>query len=388
MRRVRTFRTALSSILHNKLRMALTMLGLVIGISSVIVLVGIGDGSNAQVEARMKALGGDIVSAFVFQGSLDYSNVQALRELPNVDAAAPSKSVSGDLTAGERKTKRSIIEASDEHYLSVRNLKLAAGRSLSPVDQENSSNICVIGTETARDLFGTTDCLGKTLKISGVPFTVVGILERAGQAMGLNVDGLVLIPLTTAVNLGADTKINAVYVRPQPDGSVNATKQALSGYLNQEKNLKPEQFAVMSQDEMLGASDEINETMTLLLAGIASISLLVAGIGVMNVMLVSVTERTREIGIRKALGARRSDILKQFLVEALLLSSIGGIIGVATGMAAGSLAASVGMAFVASWNVVGVAVGASTAIGLIFGIFPAYRASRLTPIEALTQESR
>lgn len=386
MRRTQTVRTALSSIFRNKMRTMLTMLGLVIGISSVIVLVGIGDGSNRQVEERMKALGGDILSAYVFKDSLAYEDMEAIRNLPDVASAAPSKNVGGDLSADGRTTNRSMIEASDEHYLSVRNLKLAAGRGLSPVDRENRSNVCVVGTETAHDLFGTVDCVGKTLKISGIPFTVVGVLEPTGQTMGLNADSLVIIPLTSTAALGSDSKIDSLYARPSTEDDVGAAKTALSGYLSGTKGMAPDQFMVMSQDEMLDASDQVDQTMTLLLGGIASISLVVAGIGVMNVMLVSVTERTREIGIKKALGARRSDILRQFLAEALLLSLIGGIAGIAAGLMFGTLAESVGLAFSASWSVVVVAVAASTIIGLVFGIFPAHRASMLTPIEALRQE--
>nr|WP_264465340.1 ABC transporter permease [Gordonibacter urolithinfaciens] len=385
-RRTQTAKTALSSISRNRLRTALTMLGLVIGVSSVIVLVGIGDGSNRQVEERMKALGGDMVSAYVFKESLDYDDIVALRGLPGLGPVAPSKRVGGDLTAEGRSTKRSMTEASDEHYLPTRNLRLATGRNLSPVDRENRSNVCVIGATTANDLFGTVECLGKTLKIAGVPFVVVGVLEPIGQAMGLNADALALVPFSALPSLGEETKIETVYARPAVKGSVDTAKAALLHFLSGEKGLSAEQFAVVSQDDMLSASNEINQTMTLMLAGIASISLVVAGIGVMNVMLVSVTERTREIGIKKALGARRSDILRQFLMEALLVSLMGGAAGIAAGLAFGMLAESMGMAFSASWGVVAVAVAASTVIGLSFGIFPAYRASRLTPIEALRQE--
>lgn len=386
MRRTQTAKTALSSISRNRLRTALTMLGLVIGISSVIVLVGIGDGSNRQVEERMKALGGDMVSAYVFKDPLDYDDIAALRGLPGLGSVAPSKRVGGDLTAGGRSTKRSMAEASDEHYFPTRNLRLATGRNLSPVDRENRSNVCVIGATTANDLFGTVDCLGKTLKIAGMPFVVVGVLEPIGQTMGLNADGLALVPFSALASLGEETKIETVYARPTAEGSVEAAKATLLRFLSGEKGLSSDQFAVVSQDDMVSASDEINQTMTLMLAGIASISLVVAGIGVMNVMLVSVTERTREIGIKKALGARKSDILRQFLIEALLVSLMGGAAGIAAGLAFGMLAESMGLAFSASWNVVAVAVAASTAIGLAFGIFPAYRASRLTPIEALRQE--
>ena len=386
MRRTRSAKTALSSIARNRLRTALTMLGLVIGISSVIVLVGIGEGSNRQVEERMKALGGDMVSAYVFKDSLGYDDIAALRGLPGMGSVAPSKGVGGDLTDEGCSTKRSTAEVSDEHYLTTRSLRLATGRNLSPVDRENRSNVCVIGASTANDLFGTMDCLGKTLKIAGVPFVVVGVLEPIGQTMGLNADNLALVPFSALPSLGEETKVETVYARPALEGGVDATKAALFDYLSGERGLSPNQFAVVSQDDMLNASSEINQTMTLMLVGIASISLVVAGIGVMNVMLVSVTERTREIGIKKALGARRSDILRQFLMEALLVSLMGGAAGISAGLAFGMLARSMGLAFSASWDVVAVAVAASTAIGLAFGIFPAYRASRLTPIEALRQE--
>lgn len=377
---------ATRNVARNKLRTVLTMLGLVIGISSVIVLVGMSDGSNRQVAEQMKALGGDIISAYIFEGSLGYDDMDDVRALPGVADAAPSKHLNAPVSAGTEKSNRAAVEASDEHYLDVRNLKLAAGRNLSSVDRENKSKVCVIGGAVARDLFGTTDAVGRTIKLAGDEFTVVGVLEEKGESMGLNTEGLVLVPYQSAGTLGSDGKISTAYVRAAGDDAVQLAKGSVSDYLENEQGISPAMFSVNTQDEILGAGGTVNETMTLLLAGIASISLLVAGIGVMNVMLVSVAERVREIGIKKALGARRGDILIQFLVEALVLSLFGGALGILLGIALCAAAEYAGVPCVVSPTIVCVAAGASTFIGLVFGIFPAHRASQLHPVVALRQE--
>ncbi|MEQ3363064.1 ABC transporter permease [Raoultibacter massiliensis] len=371
---------------RNKLRTALTMLGLVIGISSVIVLVGMSDGSNRQVAEQMKALGGDIISAYVFEGSLAYDDMAEVRALPAVADAAPSKFLNASVSAGTKRSNRAMVEASDEHYLPVRNLELAAGRNLSSIDRENKSKVCVIGGAVARDLFGTTDAVGRAVKLAGDEFTVVGVLAEKGESMGLNTEGLVLVPFQSAGALGSDGKIESAYVRAAGDDAVQLAKGSVSGYLERDKGIDPMMFSVNTQDELLGASGSVSKTMTLLLAGVASISLLVAGIGVMNVMLVSVAERVREIGIKKALGARRGDILVQFLVEALVMSLFGGVLGILLGIALCAAAEYAGIPCVVSPTIMGVAAGASMLIGLAFGIFPAHRASQLHPVEALRQE--
>lgn len=377
---------ALKNVTRNRLRTALTMLGLVIGISSVIVLVGMSDGSNKQVSEQMRALGGDVISAYLFDTSLGYDDMAALRGLPGVGHAAPSKNVSAEVSSGKKKSSRAAVEASDEHYLASRNLSLAAGRNLSAVDRENKSKVCLIGTAVAKDLFATTDAVGKTLKLAGDEFTVVGVVKGQGESMGLNTEGIVLVPYQTAHSLGADGKIESVYVRAENEDNVQPVKKELEAFFETAKRINPYNFTVNTQNEMLDAGGSINKTMTLLLGGVASISLLVAGIGVMNVMLVSVAERVREIGIKKALGARRSDIMVQFLAEALFISLIGGALGIVLGIGFCEAATVAGIACFVSPSVVAVAVCASTFIGLVFGIFPAYRASRLNPIEALRQE--
>ena len=380
-------RTAVHAVFRNGLRTVLTMLGLVIGISSVIILVGIGDGSNQQVSEKMKALGGDALSAYLYDGELGYDDLADMANLEAVDGVAPSKPLMKKLSVGSTVSKKAFIEATDEHYLHVRNLKLQAGRNLNAVDRENRSKVIVLGADVATELFGSpADAVGRTVKLDGDEFTVVGVLENQGQSMGLTTGNVALVPFSTAVGMGEGAAIESFYAKARGSDAIDAAKSALGAHLANEAGIAPGKFDIVSQDEMLRAGNEIDDTMTLLLAGIAGISLVVAGIGVMNVMLVSVTERTREIGIKKALGARRSDILAQFLLEALMISVAGGAISIAAGLALGLLATTVGLAFVASWGVVGVAVAASTAIGLVFGIFPAYRASAKNPIEALRTE--
>ncbi len=282
-------------------------------------------------------------------------------------------------------SNKAFIEASDENCLHVRNLKLLHGRNLSPIDQENKSKVIVLGSVVANELFGTTDAVGQKVRLDG-EFVVVGVLQDQGQSMGLTTGNLALVPFSTAVGMGEGAGIDSFYAKARGEDGIDEAKQAIESYLAGSASVPAGQFSVVSQDEMLRTGNEIDGTMTLLLAGIAGISLVVAGIGVMNVMLVSVTERTREIGIKKALGARRADILVQFLLEALVMSVVGGTLGVAAGIAFGLALHTVGLAFAVSAEVVAVAVAASTAIGLVFGIFPAYRASRKNPIEALRTE--
>ncbi|WP_080799007.1 ABC transporter permease [Arabiibacter massiliensis] len=380
-------RTAVRAVLHNGLRSALTMLGLVIGVSSVIVLMGMGDGSNQQVRERLQKLGGDALSTYVYEGELGYDDMAAIAQLPPLSGAAPAKGLAGHLTAGGKTSRKAFIEASDEHYLDVRNLQLLAGRNLNAVDRENRSKVAVLGSDVAAELFGApADALGNAVKFDGDEFLVVGVLQDQGQSMGLNTAGLALVPFSTAVGMGKGDDIAMFYAKAVDEGSVEAAKQAISSYLVDAAHLLPGRFDVLSQDETRSAGADVDATMTLLLAGIAGISLVVAGIGVMNVMLVSVTERTREIGIKKALGARRGDILAQFLLEALIISIIGGALGVGAGIGFGLLANTAGLAFAPSWSVAAVAVAASSAIGLVFGIFPAYRAAAKNPIEALRAE--
>lgn len=386
MKLTQTIKDAVTNVIRGRLRTFLTMLGLVVGISSVIALVGLGDGSNSEVEEQIKALGGNIISGYTFEKNLDYEDIGALNKDENFVAVAPSKMIGAKIGSGKEVSKRGSVEATDENYLEARNLSLASGRNLSSVDRKNGSTVCVLGADIAKDFFGTSDAVGNTLKIDGKIFTVVGVLESKGDSVGLLTDNIVLVPFSLLPEFGSSVEIDAFYARAANEDDVESAKTRLNSYLLNEKQMTTGNFIINTQDEMLSAGSSIDETMTILLAGIASISLVVAGIGVMNVMLVSVAERVREIGIKKALGAKRTDILLQFLIEALVISLAGGVCGVLVGLGFGMAAESIEMRFEPSITIIWIAAAASISIGLIFGIFPAYRASRLSPIEALRQE--
>ena len=367
MKLAQTLRESFFNVLRNKLRTALTMLGLIIGIASVIVLVGIGDGSNREVAARIQSLGGNIISAYAYNGSgFNYQDIEVIRSRSSIGAVAPSKSVSAEVSSNHKKIGQANVTATDEEYLEARNLSLAEGRNLSVV---------AIG--------GNTHAVGKTLKINGDIYTIVGVIKSQGESMGLNTENLVTIPLSTAADMGTGSSFNEAYVKAASEDDVSLAKSDVEAYLSTGKKLNANSYAITTQDELLNAGSSVNQTMTALLGGIASISLVVAGLGVMNVMLVSVAERVREIGIKKALGARRIDIMGQFLMEALIISIMGGVCGIAGGLAFGYAAGQTGLAFEPSVGIIVIAAATSIAIGLVFGLVPSYRAARLNPIEAL-----
>lgn len=384
MKLAQTLRESFFNVLRNKLRTALTMLGLIIGIASVIVLVGIGDGSNREVAARIQSLGGNIISAYAYNGSgFNYQDIEGIRSRSSIGAVAPSKSVSAEVSSNHKKIGQANVTATDEEYLEARNLSLAEGRNLSVVDRQNKSKVCVVGEKVAKAIGGNTHAVGKTLKINGDIYTIVGVIKSQGESMGLNTENLVTIPLSTAADMGSGSSFNEAYVKAASEDDVSLAKSDVEAYLSTEKKLNANSYAITTQDELLNAGSSVNQTMTALLGGIASISLVVAGLGVMNVMLVSVAERVREIGIKKALGARRIDIMGQFLMEALIISIMGGICGIAGGLAFGYAAGQTGLAFEPSVGIIVIAAATSIAIGLVFGLVPSYRAARLNPIEAL-----
>jgi putative ABC transport system permease protein len=266
------------------------------------------------------------------------------------------------------------------------NLTISDGRLLSNIDLKNTSKVCLLGTDIASTLFDdvdTEDIVGKQIKIDGDKYTVIGVLTSAGSSMGNNVDSTLIIPFTTAKYLNGDTTINSLYVKVENEDLIDNTITSLENYLENTLGISSDYFSVSSQSSMIDTMSDITDTLSLLLGGIASISLIVGGIGVMNVMLVSVTERTKEIGIRKALGAKRGDILIQFLIESLILCMLGGSIGVLLGTGIGSLLQIFGFNFSASSGIVAISFLSSAIIGIAFGIFPAYKASKLNPIEAL-----
>lgn len=304
-------------------------------------------------------------------------------ELSNVDSVAPYKSVSGTVTRGDTSSSRASIIATTPDYMNVTNLTISSGRLLSQIDIENNSKVCLLGNDIAETLFSLSDPVGQSIKIDGDNYTVIGVLTAVGSSMGSNIDDMLIIPFTTAKYLGSDTSINSLYIKVSDENKVEQTTTLIENFIESLLGITTDDFSVSSQDSMLDTMDDINNTLSLLLGGIASISLIVGGIGVMNVMLVSVTERTKEIGIRKALGAKRKDILIQFLIEALVLCILGGIIGICAGLGIGTLLGKMGYSFMPSASIVLIAFLSSAVIGTVFGIFPANKASKLNPIDAL-----
>lgn len=270
--------------------------------------------------------------------------------------------------------------------MNVTNLTISKGRILSPIDLENNSKVCLLGNDIATTLFSLSNPVGQSIRIDGDNYTVIGVLTAVGSSMGSNVDDTIIIPFTTAKYLGSDTTINNLYIKVTDENRINEATSSIENYVQSSLGITTDDFSVSSQDSMIDTMDNINNTLSLLLGGIASISLIVGGIGVMNVMLVSVTERTKEIGIRKALGAKRSDILMQFLIEALVLCILGGIIGVLCGIGIGLVLGKMGYVFAPGTEIVIIAFLSSALIGTVFGIFPANKASKLNPIDALHTE--
>lgn len=278
---------------------------------------------------------------------------------------------------------RANIIATTNGYMDITNLTISSGRVISKIDLENNSKVCLLGNDMAETLFNLSNPVGQSIKIDGDNYTVIGVLTAVGSSMGSNVDDMIIIPFTTAKYLESDTSINDLYIKISDENKADSTETLIEEYIESNLGITTDYFSVSSQDSMLDTIDNINNTLSLLLGGIASISLIVGGIGVMNVMLVSVTERTKEIGIRKALGAKRIDILMQFFIEALVLCILGGLVGIAVGLAGGTILGKMGYTFIPSIGIVSVAFLSSVLIGTIFGIFPANKASKLNPIDAL-----
>lgn len=381
-------KVAFKNIKNNKLRSVLTMLGLIIGIASVIVLVGIGSGATDDVTNQVQSLGTDILTINITSedSSIEYEKIDEILDLDNISKVAPYKNVSSTVSRGSTTASKSTILATNDSYLDVTNTALAEGRTISQIDIKNKTKVCILGSEIATSLFNLSDPVGEAIKINGDKYTVIGVLEEQGTSMGNNIDEMVLIPLTTAKYLGTDTSITNLYVKVENEDNIDRTIMTLENYIRSTLQISSDYYSVSSQDSMIDTMESVSNTLSLLLGGIASISLIVGGIGVMNVMLVSVTERTKEIGIRKSLGAKRRDILFQFLVESLVLSVIGGIIGVISGIGIGNLVQNFGYTFNASSKVILVSFSSSALIGLVFGIFPAYGAAGLNPIDALRTE--
>jgi putative ABC transport system permease protein len=403
-------RIALRALRVNKLRSILTMLGIIIGVGAVITMIAIGSGAQAQVEEQIRALGtnliivtpGSVTTGGVRMGagsrsSLTEDDAYALqRELADVQAAAPALRGTGQVVYAGTNWSTQFYGVTPE-YFEARNWVIASGKGFDPADITGAGKVVLLGETVARTLFGDSDPIGQIIRVRKVPMEVIGVLQRKGQSMmGQDQDDVILMPISTARNRvlgGTQAKLRSVgsiSVKIREGADMAHAEAEMRTLMRQRHRLQAGQdddFALRNLSEVLGAREESTRIMTLLLAAVASVSLLVGGIGIMNIMLVSVTERTREIGLRMAVGARGKDILSQFLVEAVTLALVGGFCGILLGVG-GSFA----IGHFAGWrtdlnvNAIVLAVSFSAAVGVFFGFYPARKASRLLPIEALRYE--
>jgi len=403
-------RIAIRALRVNKLRSALTMLGIIIGVGAVIAMVSVGAGAQARIAEQIQSLGSNLI--IVLSGSVTQSGVRlgtgsqltiseddaaAIgREVRAVQVSAPSVRGTAQVVAGGLNWA-TVIQGVTPDYFEARDWAVVAGRPVGQEDVDGATKIALLGQTTAINLFGDSDPLDQIIRIKKVPFTVVGVLDRKGQnSWGQDQDDVIVIPISTAKKkaLGRSQSnpraVQAISVKVRADEDMAEAEQQIRDLLRQRHRLQPFQdddFWLRNLSEVLQTQEESSRVMTYLLAAIASVSLLVGGIGIMNIMLVSVTERTREIGLRMAVGARGRDILAQFLIEAVTLSLIGGVAGITFGLA-GSRAIS----YFAEWRTlvapeaIGVAFFFAAAIGIFFGFYPARKAARLDPIEALRYE--
>ena len=392
--------TAWSSMGGNRLRTALTLLGIIIGVAAVISLMSIGRGAQEQITSRIESLGSDLLYVRPSDGDLTYADALALDDpvyAPSILRVAPEISTFATATYGGTEAAGQVVGVTPE-FAAARNFEVATGEFVSPAHVLNRSNVAVLGSQTAEDLFGALDPVGADVAVNGVVLTVVGVLESKGATALGNEDERILMPLTTAFyrlsparTATGEISVNTINVQARPDRIDEAQAEATLILRLRHEITDADDFTVATQQSVIDALSETTGTLTLFLGAVAGISLLVGGIGVMNIMLVSVTERTREIGIRKALGAKRRDILAQFVAEAVMLSLAGGLLGVVGGVAGSRLLGNVNLigsqlTTVFSGDIAVLALAVSGAIGLFFGIYPAARAARLHPIEALRHE--
>ena len=410
MNALQAVRIALRALRVNKLRSALTMLGIIIGVGAVITMVAVGSGAQARVAEQIQSLGSNLI--IVLSGSVNASGVRLgtssqqtiteddataiAREIPAVQVAAPSVRGTSQVVFGNLNWSTGIQGVTPD-YFEAREWPVVSGRAFIQEDLDGATKVALLGQTTALNLFAEADPVGQIIRIKKVPFTVVGLLDRKGQnSWGQDQDDIVMIPMSTAKKkvLGKSNSnpraVAAISVKIRPDEDMSEAEAQIRELLRQRHRLQPYQdddFWLRNLSEILQTQEDASKVMTYLLAAIASVSLLVGGIGIMNIMLVSVTERTREIGLRMAVGARGRDILGQFLIEAVTLSLIGGVIGIAAGLGGAEA-----LSYFAEWRTlvsaqaIAIAFGFAAAIGIFFGFYPARKAARLDPIEALRYE--
>lgn len=405
MRLLIPLKIALKALKRNMLRTLLTMLGIIIGVGAVIAMVSIGNGAKAMVESQIASLGQNVI--MIFSGNMsrggvgmgfgsissltldDYTSLQ--REVPDLVGVSPEVRTGAQVTYGNQNLSTSILGVSAD-YLDIRSWPLASGGNFTEQDVRNANKVALIGKTTAKTLFGDADPVGQVVRIKNVPFTLVGLLASKGiSMMGSDQDDTIIMPYTSAMRrLAGVNQFRSFTVQASSPATMAPVQEQIRELLRQKHRIpmgRDDDFMVRTQQEISEAATATSKIMTGLLAAIASVSLLVGGIGIMNIMLVSVTERTREIGIRMAVGAKGHDILIQFLIEAVALSVIGGAIGVGLGVvSAQAVSANMNWPTLILANSILLAFGCSSLIGIIFGFYPARKAAQLDPIECLRYE--
>jgi len=366
------------------------MLGIIIGVTAVIALVALGQGATKSVTEQVQSLGTNLLTVNILgRGSTNTLTEKEATELGNISGIqylAPATTANATVKAGTESVSVSIV-GSNSDYLNVREYELAVGRFLSQIDLDFYQKVAVLGSETAADLFPSGNPVGQYVQINGSRYKVVGVLASKGSTMNGSNDEVVMIPLTSAERLFKSKGVRTIYVQVEEKDRIDAVVASLEAALSKKFRGNTNSYRVFNQSDILSTLDSVTGTLSVALGGIAGISLLVGGIGIMNIMLVSVTERTREIGIRKAIGARRKDILVQFLIESMALSGMGGVLGIGCGIGAARLASKMlNMQVVFSFDIVLLAFLFSVLIGVIFGMFPANKAAKLKPIDALRFE--
>jgi putative ABC transport system permease protein len=396
---------ALRALRRNKLRSTLTALGIIIGVASVVAMVALGNGARVRIESQVASLGQNLLT--VFAGSSRTGGVNAglgsasaltledaaaiRREIVDAVAVSPEVSTTAQAIANGRNWSTSVVGESPD-YLIIRDWKLSSGSMFTERDVRNAAKVAVIGSKTTNELFGPLDPIGQIVRVKGIPFVITGVLSSKGAGMGgQNQDDRLIVPYTTAMKrITGDRYLRSVNVQVSSAARMEAAQQQITSLLRQRHRLAADRdndFNIFNQKEIADTAGAITTVITLLLGSIASISLLVGGIGIMNIMLVSVTERTREIGIRIAVGAQASAIKLQFLIEAMILSLFGGLIGVLCGVGASRLVqAFADFKPIVSIGSILLAFGVSFAIGVFFGLYPAQKAAALDPIDALRYE--
>ena len=396
-----------STLTLNKIRTGLAMLGVIIGIGSVIALVSLGQASQRSIENQIKSLGSNLLTvmpgaqksgairgAAGGKSTLTYADAKAIQnssEITTVKSVSAEYSSRAQVVAGRNNTNTQISGITPE-YAAIRNITLSSGSFISQSHLTGMSQVAVLGPQTAIDLFGEgIDPVGQAIRINGISFTVIGLTQSKGGSGPMNQDDRIFVPLTTAQKLlfGVDY-VSSIYIEALSETVMDQARDEVGYFLLTRHKIKdPSQadFSIMSQEDILGTVQQVTGTFTTLLSGIAAISLIVGGIGIMNIMLVTVTERTREIGLRKALGAKRKVINAQFLLEASIITLVGGIIGALLGVFISYfLSSSMGLPFVLSLPSVFLAFAVSATIGIVFGWYPAQKAAKLEPIDALRYE--